>query len=248
MIVTPCCARCLCFLVLWNISIAGNETGFLRFLCRYKNFKNIFLIKSRTYYFYGKPGNRDSSQISIRNPITADSRCCIERVVVSYKDLDHFPSPTLEKVVLKTVQWNVIIIIIVVDHCWYCCWRWRYLLLGLLVLRPSIQVYYKVRQGLLQNATGITKFYNFITKCDWTRPPDKQGTRLSRLLLLIGFFPDLFVHNNWSISHQTQSSHLRWLPRVFTNNPSYEAYVTEANLVTLSLRFCSRDSPLRLPI
>ena len=41
---------------------------------------------------------------------------------------------------------------------------------------------------------------------------------------------------------------LRWLPRVFTNNPSYEAYVTEANLVTLSLRFCSRDSPLRLPI
>ena len=70
------------------------------------------------------------------------------------------------------------------------------------------QVYYKVRQGLIQNATGITKFYNFITKCDWTRPPDKQGTRLSRLLLLIGFFPDLFVHNNWNISHQTQSSHL----------------------------------------
>ena len=26
------------------------------------------------------------------------------------------------------------------------------------------------------------------------------------------------------------------------------AYVTERNLVTLSLRFCSRDSPLRLPI
>ena len=41
---------------------------------------------------------------------------------------------------------------------------------------------------------------------------------------------------------------LRWLPRVFTNNPSYQAYVTEGNLVTLSLRFCSRDSPLRLPI
>ena len=41
---------------------------------------------------------------------------------------------------------------------------------------------------------------------------------------------------------------LRWLPRVFTNNPSYLAYVTERNLVTLSLRFCSRDSPLRLPI
>ena len=29
---------------------------------------------------------------------------------------------------------------------------------------------------------------------------------------------------------------LRWLPRVFTNNPSYQAYVTEQNLVTLSLR------------
>ena len=41
---------------------------------------------------------------------------------------------------------------------------------------------------------------------------------------------------------------LRWIPRVFTNNPSYLAYVTERNLVTLSLRFCSRDSPLRLPI
>ena len=41
---------------------------------------------------------------------------------------------------------------------------------------------------------------------------------------------------------------LRWLPRVFTNNPSYLAYVTEGNLVTLSLRFCSQNSPLRLPI
>ena len=41
---------------------------------------------------------------------------------------------------------------------------------------------------------------------------------------------------------------LRWLPRVFTNNPSYLAYVTERNLVTLSLGFCSRNSPLRLPI
>ena len=41
---------------------------------------------------------------------------------------------------------------------------------------------------------------------------------------------------------------LRWLPGVFTNNPSYLAYVTEGNLINLSLRFCSRDSPLRLPI
>ena len=45
-----------------------------------------------------------------------------------------------------------------------------------------------------------------------------------------------------------EPSDLRWLPRVFTNNPSYQAYVTEGNLVTLSLRYCSRDSPLRLPI
>ena len=41
---------------------------------------------------------------------------------------------------------------------------------------------------------------------------------------------------------------LRWLAIVFTNNPSYVAYVTERNVVTLSLRFCSRDSPLRLLI
>ena len=46
----------------------------------------------------------------------------------------------------------------------------------------------------------------------------------------------------------TSKGNLRWLPRVFTNNPSYLAYVRERNLVTLSLRFCSRDSPLRLPI
>ena len=53
-----------------------------------------------------------------------------------------------------------------------------------------------------------------------------------------------------AVENQTKKSleSLRWLPRVFTNNPSYQAYVTEGNLVTLSLRFCSRDSPLRLPI
>ena len=37
----------------------------------------------------------------------------MERVVLSYKDLDQFPSPTIEKLVLKTVHWNVIIIIVV---------------------------------------------------------------------------------------------------------------------------------------
>ena len=41
----------------------------------------------------------------------------LERVVLSYKDLEHFPPPPLEKLVLKTVQWNVIII-----YCYhYCC-------------------------------------------------------------------------------------------------------------------------------
>ena len=47
--------------------------------------------------------------------------------------------------------------------------------IGLLVLRPPISsllqsatafFYYKVRQVLLQNATGITKCNNFIAKCD----------------------------------------------------------------------------------
>ena len=38
---------------------------------------------------------------------------------------------------------------------------------------------------------------------------------------------------------------LRWLPRVFTNNPSHLAYFTEGTLLTLSLRFCSQVSPRR---
>ena len=66
-------------------------------------------------------------------------------------------------------------------YCRCCCCRWWHLLLGLLVLRPSISsllqsatsvitkcdsffyykvrqlVYYKVRRVLLQSATGITK-------------------------------------------------------------------------------------------
>ena len=57
--------------------------------------------------------------------------------------------------------------------------------------------------------------------------------------------------NFWPISwheyHELMSV-LRLLLRVFTNNASYLACVTERNLVTLSLRFCSWDSPLRLPI
>ena len=38
----------------------------------------------------------------------------IERVVLSYKDLEHFPPHPLGKLVSKTVHWNVIIIIVVV--------------------------------------------------------------------------------------------------------------------------------------
>ena len=65
---------------------------------------------------------------------------------------------------------------------------------------------------------------------------------------------NLPTHRFWSFpSFPTRGSgcamlSLRWLTRVFTNNPSYLAYVTEQTLVTLSLRFCSRDSLLRLPI
>ena len=46
----------------------------------------------------------------------------------------------------------------------------------------------------------------------------------------------------------TNGPNVRWLPRVFTNNPSYLAYDTKGNLVTLSLRFGSRNSPIRLPM
>ena len=51
--------------------------------------------------------------------------------------------------------------------------------------------------------------------------------------------------NNLSLAWQFC---LRWLPRVFTNNPSYLAYDTKGNLVTLSLRFGSRNSPISLPM
>ena len=76
---------------------------------------------------------------------------------------EHFPPPLLEKLVLKTVQWNVIIIIIiiiiiivvvvVVDDYTYC---WVYLSSD-----HPFQVYYKMRQVLLQSTTAY-----FIAKCD----------------------------------------------------------------------------------
>ena len=71
-------------------------------------------------------------------------------------------------------------------------------------------------------------------------------------------FPIILIHYSiqiWLIqkrpiqkSSRGSNSYLRWLPRVFTNNPSYLAHDTKRNLVTLSLRFGSRNSPISLPI
>ena len=73
--------------------------------------------------------------------------------------MNTFLRPQLEKLVLKTVRWNVItisiiiIIIIIVDDDTY---YWVYLSSD-----HPFQVYYKVRQVLLQSTT-------IITKCDRT--------------------------------------------------------------------------------
>ena len=73
--------------------------------------------------------------------------------------MNTFLRPQLEKLVLKTVQWNVItiiiifniiIIIIIVDDDTY---YWVYLSSS----DHPFQVYYKVRQVLLQSTTIITK-------------------------------------------------------------------------------------------
>ena len=92
-----------------------------------------------------------------------------ERVVLSYKDLEHFSLPPFVKMVLKTVQWNVNIIYYFDCCCCCCCCLWWYLLLGLLVLRPSIS-------SLLQSATTVATrcdssfyykvYWSVITKCD----------------------------------------------------------------------------------
>ena len=68
----------------------------------------------------------------------------------AYKEL-YFPRKILKpEVDVKTYYYY---------YCRCCCCRWWHLLLGLLVLRPSIS-------SLLQSAIGITKYDNFITKCD----------------------------------------------------------------------------------
>ena len=66
-------------------------------------------------------------------------------------DVSTFPPPPLEKLALKTVQWNAvikIIIIIVIVVVVSCCRRWWYL-----SSNHIFQVYYKVRKVLLQSAT-----------------------------------------------------------------------------------------------
>ena len=71
---------------------------------------------------------------------------------------------------------------------------------------------------------------------------------------LTDFFPcaltDCYIqlHSVWILPPIEHRFLLRWLPRVFSNNPSYLAYDTEGNVVTLSLRFGSRNSPLSLPM
>ena len=62
--------------------------------------------------------------------------------------------------VVKLQKYFIIIIVVVVvvdDDTYY----WIYL-----SSEHLFQVYYKVRQVLLQSATDITKCDNFITKCD----------------------------------------------------------------------------------
>ena len=82
-------------------------------------------------------------------------------------------------------MWTLIIIIVVVvvvdddTHYWvylssnhlfqvYYKVRQLFLLQSAMVWYYKVRqlFYYKVRQVLLQSATGITKFDNFITKCD----------------------------------------------------------------------------------
>ena len=103
MIVAPWCARSLCFLVLWNISIAlihGNKhqnfvislvissqvmkTDFLYSWLPALPVKlsKIFCLYSvqspfawKTPYFCGQPDNTNSSYIPKQNPIITDSRC-----------------------------------------------------------------------------------------------------------------------------------------------------------------------------
>ena len=104
----------------------------------------------------------------------------------------------------------------------YCCCEWRYLYWVYWSSDHPFQVYckvrpllyYKVRQVLIeykmqQVSQSATEQGLQISSHDLGR----EGSRKARHAIKtgtasIGFFPDLFVHNYWNISHQTQSLHL----------------------------------------
>ena len=100
----------------------------------------------------------------------------------------------------------------------------------------------------------FTAICKYLIKCKWL-PGEGADWFLDNIMTW-----SYCLHRRYSMSWQKDSIstnehalnrepvRLRWFPRVFTNNPSYLTYVTEGNLVTLSLRFCSWNSPLRLPI
>ena len=55
----------------------------------------------------------------------------------------------------------------------------------------------KVRQVLLQSATGITKYENFITKCDRTYPRVlNDESRYSQVKKIYGFKISSYITNN----------------------------------------------------
>ena len=125
---------------------------------------------------------------------------------------------------------------------WLKYQKWKYVIdLRLLGFQsPSFSLIYQITSDSVK--IHVTKCYGGY----WERLIARQQKSL-----VIGE-QSIIADSLWRTAHwkhlEISLSLLRWLPRVFTNNPSYQAYVTEGNLVTLSLRFCSRDSPLRLPI
>ena len=69
-----------------------------------------------------------------------------------------------------------------------------------------------------------------MSKASWFYEKNNSSVRASRFLVN-------FISLTTTAAAKRSLNHsLRWLPRVFTNNASYIEYVTERNLVTLSLR------------
>ena len=87
-------------------------------------------------------------------------------------------------IIITIITINIIIIVVVVvvvdDDTYY----WVYLSSD-----HTFQVYYKVRQVLLQNATGITKCHDYNTKCDRTSHLSQPLLNGRRLNLLVFWFP-----------------------------------------------------------